>query len=130
VYAPQIILLGKLFGKRNIHVLTYDDLVTKKTTTCNRLLKFYNLPSLKRNVLNRRFKFNTSNINTATTYLASTITRGSLNKVREFYSPHNKILYSILGNDMDWDWSGKWIKYLDSDVPLGDIIELGKGYDL
>jgi hypothetical protein len=95
LYWEQIERFFSLFPKQNILILESAELKKDRATALNRVLVFLGLPEMdwkRTDLRDRHVRPYDSKMEERTRTL-----------LQEFFSPHNKKLYALLGREFDWD---------------------------
>lgn len=104
-YYSHIRALQDVFGLDNVHIISFDDLVGHKVNTVlSNLFEFLNI---EYEDITLPF------INTKRTWLSVYDSMDEINykhimALRDYYMPYNKMLYSHLGVEYDWDYNSNW----------------------
>jgi len=98
LYLPIIKEVDKLFGKSNLHLIIFEDLITDYQNELNKVFNFLNIERqpIKLEHANKRETWSDL------ADVSGEIDDASVNIVREFYKPHNEKLYEYLGRDLKW----------------------------
>lgn len=94
IYLPQIKKYHKLFGKNNVLILGFKDLIGNKQETLNDVLKFLEIPNSDWNFLQDRAK----NVRS----YPQKINPETEGKLKNFYASYNKELFEYLGKEINW----------------------------
>ena len=97
IYLPQIKRFHKLFGKEQVLILGFKDLITQNKEELNKILRFLDLQESNWQFLDRLSKKKKN----ARTYKKK-IDYKIKTDLEEFYKPHNKALFEYLGDKVNW----------------------------
>lgn len=94
IYLPQIKRFHQLFGKDQVLILGFKDLINKKVSTLNTVLNFLGIEDSTWDFLNDEEK----NVRTYPQKIGKELE----DKLIEFYNPYNKELFDYLGTKINW----------------------------
>lgn len=93
-YLPQIKQYHEYFGKENVLILGFNELIREKVKTLNKVLRFLHLEESNWGFIDDEKK-------NARTY-PEKMSQEMKSKLVEFYTPHNEALYEYLGTQYNW----------------------------
>jgi hypothetical protein len=94
IYYPQVKKMIDLFGKENVRILAFQDMVKDKKKTLNHILSFLGLPE-------NNWDFLQSEKMNVRSYPIP-LQEKTLQFLQKFYSPHNDRLFDYLGMELNW----------------------------
>lgn len=93
LYAEQLEKWLKIFPKEKILMISTEELEKDQTGTINKIFKFLNLPEYTIKDLEKVFTGN----------YKDKINSETRKKLVEFFKPHYRKLYELIGKEFDWD---------------------------
>lgn len=94
IYLPQIKKYHELFGKENVLILGFKDLIEDKKKTLNSILQFLGIAESD-------WHFLVDEVRNSGSY-SEKINETTKQKLDEFYEPYNKELFEYLGYKLNW----------------------------
>lgn len=106
-YYSHIRELQTVFGRDNLHIIDFEDLTGDSVTTV--MVKLYNFLNVNYEDIALPY------MNTKDQWLniydsMPDITHTHIMDLREYYLPHNNILFRHLGVEYDWNTSSRWYR--------------------
>jgi hypothetical protein len=92
-YAEQLEIWFKIFPKENIFTISTEELEKDQTGTMKKIFEFLNLSEYTINDLEKVFTGN----------YKDKINSETRKKIVEYFKPHNRKLYELIGKEFDWD---------------------------
>ena len=98
-YIDTIKLIEELFGRNNLHLIVFEDLIKNPTEELSKVFNFLNVEDYYIPF----GKFNTAEDWKRHYDASKEIDANSVNILREYYKPLNKRLYEYINRDLNWD---------------------------
>lgn len=94
IYLPQVLRFHELFGKDNVLILGFKDLVSDKEGVLNSILRFLDLEECQWNFVDDEKK----NVRSYPEKMSDELE----DRLSKFYAPHNQELFKYLGYKVNW----------------------------